>query len=193
MLITKNESLARQIDRQRAFGVDRTAGERSEPGIYDVTMLGFNYRMNEIEAAIGIEQIKRLPEFLNAREQNFRILVQALRSIDEIQIPESTTGEFKSSYYCCSVILNDTLASHRAAIVQYMKQQSIGTSVYYPRPVPLLSYYHEKYGHRDGDFPVAARLSNSSIALPVGPHLSGDDMEYMAQTLKDAIASVDSL
>ena len=118
-------------------------------------------------------------------------MVQALRSIDEIQIPESTNGEFKSSYYCCSVILNGTLASRRTAIVQYMKQQSIGTSVYYPRPVPLLSYYHEKYGHRDRDFPVAARLSNSSIALPVGPHLSGDDMEYVARTLKDAIASVD--
>jgi dTDP-4-amino-4,6-dideoxygalactose transaminase len=190
MLVTKDDSLAHQISRQRAFGVDRTIGERSEPGIYDVTMLGFNYRMNEIEAAIGIEQIKRMPAFLAAREQNHRVLTKQLRDVDEIRLLDSTNGHFKSGYYCCSVILNDTLTVSRPAIVQHMKQQGIGTSVYYPRPVPLLSYYRQKYGHAAAEFPVATRLSESSIALPVGPHLTCEDMGYVAQTLKDAIASV---
>jgi dTDP-4-amino-4,6-dideoxygalactose transaminase len=64
MLITKDKEIALKIERQRAFGVDRHMGERKIPGVYDVNMLGYNYRMNEIQAALGIEQLKRMDEFL---------------------------------------------------------------------------------------------------------------------------------
>ena len=71
MVITRDAQLAEKISRLRAFGVDRHHGQRAQPGMYDVTMLGYNYRMNEIEAAIGIEQVKKLPAILMARERNF--------------------------------------------------------------------------------------------------------------------------
>ena len=65
----------------RAFGVDRHAGERKIPGVYDVTALGFNYRMNEIEAAIGIEQLKRLDGILARRQANFAALHRRLEGV----------------------------------------------------------------------------------------------------------------
>lgn len=190
MLITKDKELAGRITRKRAFGVDRAHGERQVPGVYDVNMLGYNYRMNEIQAAIGIEQLKRMDGFLKKREINYRALENGLREIDEISLFESTNEDFKSSYYCLSTVLSPELRGKRFEIVQYLKERGVGTSVYYPRPVPHLSYYKEKYGHGDDSYPNAARISYSSIALPVGPHLDQEDMEYIIENIKKTIYEV---
>jgi perosamine synthetase len=187
MLITKHADVAAKITRQKAFGVDRHVGERSVPGVYDVTMLGFNYRMSEIHAAIGIEQMKRLEGFLKKRKENYEVLGRGLDEISEIQRFESTGGDYESSYYCMSILLNDRLTPKRFDLVALLKEAGIGTSVYYPRPVPKFSYYKTKYGCDDQSFPIASWISNSSIALPVGPHLSVEDMNYVADTIKTAI------
>ena len=190
MLITKHKDLADRITRKRAFGVDRAHGDRKIPGVYDVTMLGYNYRMNEIQAAIGIEQLKRMDIFLEKREINYRALEKGLNEIDEIILFESTNGEFKSSYYCLSAVLLGPLRGKRFEIVQYLKERGVGTSVYYPRPVPHLTYYKEKYGYEKESYPNASAISYGSIALPVGPHLGFEDMEYIIETIKSAIYEV---
>lgn len=190
MLITKHKDLAERITRKRAFGVDRAHGERKIPGVYDVNMLGYNYRMNEIQAAIGIEQLKRMGGFLKKREMNYRVLKKGLREMDEITLFESTNEEFKSSYYCLSAVLSELLRVKRFEIVQYLKKRGVGTSVYYPRPVPHMTYYREKYGYEKESYPNASAISYGSIALPVGPHVGFEDMEYIIETIKSAICEV---
>jgi len=190
MLITRHQEVASRIERQRAFGVDRHVGERAVPGIYDVTMLGFNYRLNEIQAALGIEQLKRIDGFLEKRKENYQLLSSRLRGIDEIKQFQSSQGDYQSSCYCLSILLNEQLCPKRFEIVNHLKQNGIGTSVYYPKPVPCLSYYKNKYNYDDSDFPIASWISRSSIALPVGPHLDMEDMEYIAETVKNAIKGV---
>jgi dTDP-4-amino-4,6-dideoxygalactose transaminase len=74
--------------------------------------------------------------------------------------------------------------------VQFLNSQGVGTSVYYPKPVPHMTYYKEKYGYTENDFPVAAKISYGSIALPVGPHLGVKDMDYIVKVLKNAIMEV---
>lgn len=187
MLITRDEDIARGIRNKRAFGMDKHVGQRKTPGLYDVQGLGFNYRMNEIEAAIGIEQMKRLPGFLVQRKKNYEALTEALLEITSVQLLKSSHDEYQSSYYCHSVLLEDSLAEKRPKIIASMKEQGVGTSIYYPSPVPLMSYYKNKYGYTERDFPVAFRISNNSIALPVGPHLQEADMETVAKTLANAI------
>ena len=187
MLLTQNDAIAAKIQRQKAFGVDRHMGERSVPGVYDVTMLGFNYRLGEIAAAMGIEQIKRLPFFLKRREENYRALEKALQEIPEIRLLQSSHGDYQSSYYCLSALLKKPLQPKRFEIVSLLKEKGVGTSVYYPRPVPHFSYYRDKYGYGADSFPVAAEISNSSISLPVGPHLSKEDMSYIAEAFKSSI------
>ncbi|HZS84274.1 MAG TPA: DegT/DnrJ/EryC1/StrS family aminotransferase [Stellaceae bacterium] len=187
MIISRHEEVVARIARQKALGVDRTHGERKVPGVYDVTAVGFNYRMNEIEAAIGIEQVKRLDSMGKARERNYRALHGALREIDEIDLFETSNGIFESSYYCLSILLGPALAERRIELVAKLNAAGVGTSVYYPKAVPQLRFYRDKYKVGARDFPVASRISDSSIALPVGPHLGEDDMAYIAQTLKTAI------
>lgn len=190
MVITQDQNWAEKLSKQKAFGVDRHMGERSVPGIYDVTMLGFNYRMSEIEAAIGIEQLKRMPKFLERRKENYERLSEKLKEISEVTQLTSTHGEYQSSYYCLPVLLKDSLVQKRFEIVEYLKKAGVGTSIYYPKPVPFMKYYQEKYGAQEKDFPVASWISNATISLPVGPHLDGEDMFYMAKTLKEAIQQV---
>ncbi|MFC1590337.1 DegT/DnrJ/EryC1/StrS family aminotransferase [Candidatus Omnitrophota bacterium] len=187
MFLTRSKDIAGKIAYQKAFGVERAFSERKIPGIYDVVTLGYNYRMSEIHAALGVEQLKRIDHFLKKRKENYDLLSKGIGGIEEVGQFRSTGGEFQSSYYCLSVLLSDGMAAKRNEIIDYLKKQGVGTSVYYPKPVPLFSYYKNKYKYTEDDFPVASRISDSSIALPVGPHLDQDDMKYIVATLKEAI------
>jgi perosamine synthetase len=190
MLITRDETLARQIGNKKAFGIDRHFGERTIPGVYDVQMLGLNYRLSEMQAAIGIEQMKRAKGFLTTRKENYDELAKGLSEIDEIDLLDSSHGSFLSSYYCLSIILKDKIVDKRFSIVSHLKENGIGTSVYYPRPVPHMKYYSDKYGYTKESFPRAAKISYGSIALPVGPHLDRNDMGYIVDGVKKALREV---
>lgn len=188
MFLTKHADVAAKIERQKAFGVDRTMTERAVPGVYEVTQLGFNYRLNEIQAAIGSEQIKRMDFFLKKRRENYEALQSALRGMPELRLLESTHGDYQSSYYCLSILLESGLADRRLEVVKMLNENGVGTSVYYPRPVPHMKYYREKYGHSETSFPAASAISYRSIALPVGPHLGLEEMSFIARQVKDAVA-----
>ncbi|MBZ0266132.1 DegT/DnrJ/EryC1/StrS family aminotransferase [bacterium] len=193
MFVSKHESTAKSVASKRAFGVDRTFNERKIPGLYDVVELGLNYRMSELQAAIGRVQITRLPDILTSRKQNFQYLKTQLQNIDGIShILDSNNPDIESSHYCLSILLADSIANERDNIVLELKEAGVGTSIYYPHPVPRLSYYRAKYGYREGDYPNATRISDHSIALPVGPHLERDDLDYILECVSDVIKRVKS-
>lgn len=191
MVITRHAELAARLRLERAFGVDRTVGERSTPGVYDVVALGFNYRMNEIEAALGLEQLKRMPDFAAKRRENFQALAAGLAAIEELEVLDTGGGgRFVSSHYCLSALLKPRRSAQRTDIIAALRALGVGTSVYYPRPVPHFRYYMDKYGYGEQSFPVAARISSSSISLPVGPHLGAEDMAYIVESFKQALSEV---
>jgi dTDP-4-amino-4,6-dideoxygalactose transaminase len=190
MLITNSPTVARDAATRRAFGIDRNVvADRPSPGDYDVTCLGHNYRMSEIAAAIGLKQMQKLDGFLAARRANALALEDGLRAIDEIELPDSTAGRFLSARYCLAVVLQEPLAAARRTIMDALKQRGVGVSVYYPRPVPHLRYYRQKYGIADISFSVASGFCARSIALPVGPHLQSEDIGYIIESVKEALAS----
>jgi dTDP-4-amino-4,6-dideoxygalactose transaminase len=161
--------------------VDRSFTERSNPGIYDVPTLGINYRLSDINSSIGRQQLKRINEILSRRAVNFANLKNRLSKIADITILDSNRHDSLNSHYCLTVVLEGTLGVARNGIAARLKQEGVGTSVYYPHPVPRLSYYREKYGYDAARYPQAARISDNSIALPVGPHLAIEDMEYISE------------
>lgn len=192
MIITKDVEFAARLRLLRAFGVDRTHGERSIPGMYDTVDLGFNYRMSEVNAAIGVVQLGRVTGFLNSRRENFERLAETLEgSLPKgVRILPQPCNEFmQSSHYCMSVMLSTALAARRVEIMKYMSEHGVGTSIYYPHPVPRMSYYRLR-ARGEVQSPVAATFSDQSLALPVGPHLSKMDCEYVAQTLLNALDEI---
>lgn len=187
MVVTKHQEVYDSISKLRAFGVDRTYGERKIPGLYDVITLGYNYRMSEVQAAIGVHQVKRIPEILNRRTENFNALKQELDGSPHLTILDAVHENTISSHYCLSIVLQNQLAHLRNDIVLRLNELGVGTSVYYPQPVPRMSYYKNKYGYDASMYPNAAAISDHSIALPVGPHLNENDMHYISNKVHRVI------
>lgn len=185
MAISRRDDVAAKLSKQRAFGIDRTVvAERRHSGAYDVELLGLNYRMSELNAAIGVEQLKKLPSFLAARERNARAIVAGLAGEERVQVLD-TTGDARarSSFYGIEAVLAEPFASRRDEVIEALKANGLGVSIHYPRPVPLTTYYRGAYGYRDGEFPNAERISHESITLPVGPHLGEGDAERVVEIL----------
>jgi dTDP-4-amino-4,6-dideoxygalactose transaminase len=190
MIILKDADFAARLRLTKAFGVDRSHGERQVPGVYDVVELGFNYRMSEIHAAIGVEQVMKLPDFLAKRKENYRHLTERLAGVKGIALLSSTTNRLISSYYCLSVLLEPQLATKRPQILTGMAARGVGASVYYPQPVPRMTYYAKRFGWKDGSFPNAERVADNSIALSVGPHLSTKDMDTIADSFVATVKEI---
>ena len=191
MIILRNGDLAKKLTLLKAFGVDRTHGERKIPGVYDTVALGFNYRMSEIHAAIGVVQIKKLPGFLTKRKDNFIVLANYLKEIKGLRVlSQPSDGHLESSHYCLGALLDNDLISKRPEIINNLSKRGVGSSVYYPQPVPRMKYYKEKYGYDQTQYPIATQISDGIIALPVGPHLGLDDMQIIATELKHCMDKI---
>jgi perosamine synthetase len=187
MFITRHPEVGKSVAKLRAFGVDRGYSERTIPGIYDVPMLGFNYRMSEMQAALGRVQLGRVQEILARRRANFGALKRGLSGTPGLTVLDSQLTEAQSSHYCLSLVLEGVDRDQRDAVVTSLNAAGIGTSIYYPHPVPRLAYYRGKYGYEAGRYGQAARISDQSIALPVGPHITEADVEFILESVHQAL------
>ena len=192
MVVSKHREVVDSIANIKAFGYDRTVAERKIPGVYDIARVGINYRMNEIAAAIGVEQLKKVPGFARRRTENAAALRAALAPVAELTLLADGDARRVHSNYCLVAVLDAATGPSRAAIITELKAHGVGVSVYYPVPLPLAKFYREKYGATPAQFPNALRISDHSIALPLGPHLTPDDMRTLATELKSAITKCKS-
>jgi dTDP-4-amino-4,6-dideoxygalactose transaminase len=145
---------------------------------------GLNYRMSDVHAALGRSQLARLDENLDHRRRTFAALAARLRELDGISVLDAQRREAASSHYCLSFLLDPALAHGREKLVRSLAAAGIGTSIYYPHPVPRLAWYREKYGEPGERFPHATRTSDASVALPVAQHIGPAEVRRIA----DAVA-----
>ena len=187
MIISKSQKLKNILNLKKSLGVNKSFSERKIPGMYECVDVGFNYRMSEVNSVIGSEQMKKLNSFLKKRKKNFKYLKQKISKIKSLKILESNDPNLQSSNYCLTIILNNSLLRKRNSIIKILKSKGIGTSVYYPQPVPRMRYYKKKYGYLSKSFKKSEIISDCSIALSVGPHLSKKKIDLVSKTLIDII------
>lgn len=185
MFVTRHRRLAEAVGTLRAFGVERSGG-------YDVPTLGLNYRMSEVAAAIGRVQLRRLDESLRRRARNFASLAAAVRGVAGVSLLEGGAPGAQSSHYCLELVLEGATARRRNALLARLGAAGVGTSVYYPQPVPRLSFYRRKYGYEAARYPQAERISDGGIALPTGWYVQPQDIDYIARTLHGALEETDA-
>jgi dTDP-4-amino-4,6-dideoxygalactose transaminase len=191
MLVSRRAELAAAVARLRAFGVDRRHDERTIPGMYDVPQLGLNYRMSELQAALARSQLSRIDEMLALRRRNFQLLRDGLSTLPNVYVLDTTDPHAENAHYALSLILAGPLAAHRNDCIRRLQQAGVGTSVYYPQPVPRMSWYARKYGYDARRYPVATQIADESIALPVGPHVSPDDVEYILDQVRNTLSELE--
>lgn len=177
MILTTHPEIAEKVKLLREFGkiVDVY---NPISGNYSIEKFGLNFRMTEMQGALGLSQLKRLPEILKRRGDNLFFLKTALSGF-EILDPEP------GAYYALIVMLPEGVDQY--TVRNEMVKQYVETSLYYPGPLPLMPYFAKKYGHVAGAFPVAERIATQSVALSVGPHLGKDDMLYQASVFKKLV------
>lgn len=190
VFLTKHDDVAARVKKLRAFGVDRSHAERAIPGSYDVLSVGYNYRMSEMAAALGRSQLRRIGEILAARKANFARLADALRGVPRVTVLSDEDPSHAHSHYALTAVLDGPAGARRDDVVKRMNALGVGTSIYYPQPVPRMTYYRTRYGYDAARFPGAERISDRSVALPVGPHLTNEDVDHVAASLRLAIKEV---
>jgi len=187
MFTTNDDDLARLVRKKRAFGYNREVSNRVRPGFYDVDTLGFNYRMSEVEAAVGLRQLARIPGWLEQRKENFKKISEVVSEFPTITVFPDEHPRKKSSHYCFNIVLPRDGSMNRERLQDRFTSLGIGTSIHYPSAVPLFTYYRDKYSYSQGDFPVAEWLAASTISLPVAPHLGPDGAERVALAVRQAL------
>jgi dTDP-4-amino-4,6-dideoxygalactose transaminase len=162
----------------------RMIRNHGEARAYQSTMLGHNYRMPEIEAAIGYIQLGKLQGFIEARTRNAKFLSKALSPIPELQLPVEPE-RFRHAWYVYTIRLRGANAARRDKIVRRIREKRVDCQVYYSKPVHLNPYYRKTYG--------AVQLSRTETAarqvfsLPVHPGLSEEDLNRIVEAVDKAL------
>ena len=176
MIITSDDDVMKFVTKYKAFGIDTPPELRNKPGVYDVRGLGYNYRMTDIQAALAVGQMERYGENLMKRQANAKLLTELLQNHEFFDIPEYSTD---NSYFIFQLLIKNP--SLRDRILLGLKEFKIGVSIHYATPVPLMTYYREKYGYKTKDFPNAVSYGKQVLSLPVHSNLSYEDIKYIAE------------
>lgn len=177
------------IKSMKSFGYDvASPNKRKIPGSYNVNSFGLNYRMSEIEAAIGIYELQEIQKKIKIRKNNYNHFLKKIKNLKNFKILEIGSDKtFVSSYYCLTLILNNKKKSYRDKIILKMKKLGVQVSIYYPHPVPMLNYYKKKYKYSKNSFLNSSRIAYNSISFPIAPHIKLKDIDYMVKQIKNII------
>lgn len=190
MVTTNNEELADLIRRKRLAGMGKEAWKRAaKTGSwqYEITTLGYKYNMNDIQAAIGLVQLKKLEDFIKRREAIANMYNKAFQSIEQLITPVSGDKNIHHARNLYPLrIRPEMLRLSRDEIIEKLREHNIGTNVYF---IPLYRqpYYKKLLGYTPRQFPIAEKLFASLINIPMFPKMTDTEVEYVANVISDVV------
>ncbi|MEM1270669.1 MAG: UDP-4-amino-4,6-dideoxy-N-acetyl-beta-L-altrosamine transaminase [Bacteroidota bacterium] len=187
MLTTSDQALFERGQMAGLHGMTRNPDllERSSPGgwYYEQQFLGFNYKLSELHAALGMSQLSRLDGFNQRRRQLAQFYDDALAGLP-LQLPRESP-DVQSAWHLYVVLVQDESPLNRAQLFAELRQRGLGVQVHYV-PVVLHPDY-ERLGHRLADYPVVEAYYQRAISLPLHPAMTGQDAERVVDTLSDLL------
>jgi dTDP-4-amino-4,6-dideoxygalactose transaminase len=188
-MLTGNPALIEQARIWSLHGMSRDAYKRySAEGswYYEVILPGFKCNMTDIQAALGLQQLRKLPGFQQRRREIVQRYHQALSACEALQIPVERSG-VESAWHLYALRLNlDQLTIDRARFIEELKARNIGTSVHFI-PNHLQPYYRDKYDFKPDDFPVAYSNYKRLISLPLNLRMSDRDVDDVIEAVLDVV------
>lgn len=183
MITTNDAALHQKVRLLRSHGMTTMSYQRAQGHAtsYDIAELGYNYRLDDIRAAIGIEQMKKLVPDLQKRALIRQWYLEGLANIEDIIVPFAGNQEFVTNYIMPVVIKNST-AEKRDSIRNQLHEKGIQTSVHYPA-IHRFSIYREF----TKPLPVTEYLTDNEITLPMYGSLTKENIQFICETLKTII------
>ncbi len=186
-ITTNDRACYERLRRLRAHGVVRASQMASgsrPPWYYEVRELGFNYRISDLQCALGEAQLRKLPEFIGARSRLAHAYRRSLEGLDGIELVEWKDG--RESAHHLFVIRIDPKTASRDWVAKRLAEREIGTQVHY-LPVHLHPYYRSRFGYEPGAFPRAEEFYARALSLPLYPELSERDQRRVIGSLRAAL------
>lgn len=168
MIVTNDDKLAELVKYYRVHGASKK---------YHYDYIGYNSRLDTLQAAVLSVKLKYIDEALKKREEIANLYKERLSDCEQVRLPK-VKGDQKQVYYVFNI-----LAENRDGLADYLKDNEIGYSIYYPRPLHLQKAF-EYLGYKKGDFPVAEMVSEKIIALPIYPEITTEEIEFVCDTIK---------
>ena len=154
---------------------------------YNQVTLGYNFRMQEINAVIGLEQLKILDKLNETRMNNSLTLKEALGKIESLKF-QRVDDPKDNAWYLFSLTLDERKAGiSRDKLVQSLKGNGVEADVAWPTPIHLQPYFKQTYGYKEGDFPVAEKICKTVFQLPIQPFLTQDEVQRVINAVKSIL------
>jgi perosamine synthetase len=163
---------------------ERNQGRAPDLGWLDHDRLGFNYRLSDLACALGLAQLRRLEELLSARAEVAAVYRDALAGIDGLELPCPDRAGNRRGWFV--FVVQVPRGRDRDEVVEVLAARGIQSRPYLPA-IHLLAFYRERFGHREGEFPVCEDVAARSLALPFFPGLSEGEMARVAEALQSAL------
>lgn len=176
MVTTDSEDLAEAVKMFRHHG-------QSAKTNYQYYDLGFNYRMTDISAAIGLEQLKKIDKLNKKRMENAAILSEGLSRVKGLAVPVPGSRA-KHVFHQYTVRVTEEFKCSREELIGFLKEKGVESRVFYPDPLHLFPHI-SKIGYKKGDFPVAEKTSKEVLSLPANPFVSRKDLKLIIKTIKE--------
>ena len=189
MLVTNDYNIADSVSSLRDHGVSVSSSERHEKGDSSppsFNALGYNYRMSDIQAAIGVEQMKKLPWIIDMRVEIARRYNAGLQDLECLQTPYVPEG-YTHTYQSYVITLNDSKA--RDIMMAKLTEKGIGTRQG-TSAVHQLGYYRRKYRLESSDFPASSQADCSTLALPIYPQMTDAEQDYVIENVRQIVRSL---
>lgn len=178
VIVTNNRRLAEHCASLRNQGHDRRSSWLEHP------RLGFNYRLSEMNCALGIVQLSRIETFIRKRARVVSWYNEALKDIPGIITPSVPSDNVRISWFVYVIQLSDVYtARDRTRIMKGLRKQGIGCREYFPA-IHLQQFYRKQFGYAPDDFPVAEHVSSRTIALPFHNNLTKEEAQRVTHALK---------
>jgi len=186
-LSTNDKQLAEKVRKLSLHGMSKDGWERFEIGgkwAYDVSELGYKYNMTDIAASFGLEQLTHIDDWHKRRLEKVKQYNKGISDIEGLILPKHMNGDVHAWHLYVIRVVPKMWSISRNELIDKINGEGIGTSVHYI-PVHMHSYYEKKYGFKPDDFPVAKKLSETVITLPLYPNLTNEQIQYVISTLKE--------
>jgi dTDP-4-amino-4,6-dideoxygalactose transaminase len=191
MVTTNDDALAEHVRIQSLHGISRDAWKRySSEGFqpYDAIYPGYKYNMTDIQASMGLHQLRRVEESLEKREHHWLRYNEAFSKIDEIKIPSEIPG-IKHARHLYTILLDiDKLSISRFEFMDELKKLNIGSGIHYIA-LHLMKLYREQLGYKRGEFPNAEYVSDRTVSLPMSAKLSDQDVDDVIAAVTQVVLS----
>ena len=175
MLTTDDDDIARHAKMFRHHGQDEAVR-------YEYLELGHNYRMTDIAATIGVEQMKKLDRIIETRVRNAQLFNEGLSNLKGIITPKVSEGN-THVYHQYTIRITEEYGHTREELMEFLKENEIGCGIYYPKPLHMHEHFR-KMGYKEGDFPVSEMLSKQVLSLPVNPFVTKEDVESIVDKIE---------